>query len=381
VLAARPIQLVLGMADELVQVFAIDLTEHANRAARDRLEGLGRLAGGIAHDFNNLLVGVLAESSALREEATLAPGARESVQRIEIAARRMAQLTRQLMAYSGRGRIATTPVIADEVLSELAPHLPPVAVDGVTIGAGRVAVAADPVLLRQVVVNLANNAAEAGSSQIEVTSRCITRDDQPWWELEVSDDGCGIDDAARGHVFEPFFSTKSGHHGLGLSAVHGIVERFGGALELETRPTRGTRVRVQLPVVAPPPAPAVVLKTRLAGLRILVVDDDPLVRNTVRRLLERRGATVVVAIDGSDATARLEAEPFQLVVSDVSMPGMTGYQLVAIVRASWPDTKVVLMSGYTEPTVGDSEAPDGFLEKPFTAPVLDATLDEVLGRR
>jgi two-component system cell cycle sensor histidine kinase/response regulator CckA len=363
--------------------------------ANQRLESLGLVAGGIAHDFNNLLVGVLAEASAAREEPALTEGTREALRRIEASARRMAQLTRQLLAFAGRAQFVTIPVDADELLSEsrdsLTRSVRTELALTITAGAPRAVVEADPHLLRQVLANLVSNASDAAASRVDVNTRLISRDGMSYWQLEVADDGLGIDASALPRIFEPFFSTKSGHHGLGLSAVHGIVRRLGGDVEVDTRgagPARGSRFRVRLPIAlgvepAPRSQELLVPSSRLTGMRALVADDEPSVRATVRRLLERRGATVVVAADGNEAEARLRDEQFSLVITDVAMPGATGWEVLSIARATQPGVRVVLMSGYTEKLrgTGSEDEPDAFLEKPFTAKGLDATVDEVLKGR
>lgn len=392
---------------QLLQIVVLDLTSHqlSEAGARgpatgpdpttesQRLDSLGLVAGGIAHDFNNLLVGVLAEASAAREDRSLGAGVREALRRIEAAAGRMSQLTKQLLAYAGRGRFVTMRLDPDVMLGDLREHLArivrlPTALD-VVPGAGPVAVDADPGLLRQVVINLVSNAADAAGTRVVVASRLLSRDNVPWWQLEVSDDGVGIDPTVLARIFDPFFSTKTDRHGLGLSAVHGIVRRLGGDLEVDSRPGQGARFRVRLPIVPgvePPPRVKQVTSApapRLAGLRVLVADDEPSVRATVRRLLERRGATVVVAADGLEAEARLRDERFDLVVLDVTMPGRNGYDVLAVARATQPALPVMLMSGYTARVRGEGseEEPDAFIEKPFTAKLLDQAIDDVLGAR
>jgi signal transduction histidine kinase len=363
------------------------------RVDAERIESLGLIAGGIAHDFNNLLVGVLAEASAAGEDADLSEDTREALRRIEAAAGRMTQLTRQLLAYTGRGRFVTVQLDPDGMLGELRDALARIvqrpAVLDVVPGAGAVVVDADPGLLRQVVVNLVANASDAGGSRVEVASRILSRDQAPWWQLEVSDDGAGIEPRTLARIFDPFFSTKQDRHGLGLSAVQGIVRRLGGDIEVDSTPGHGARFRVRLPIVpgAEPPPPVAAETTspipRLAGLRVLVADDEPSVRATVRRLLERRGALVTVADDGPEAEAALRREPFDLAVLDVTMPGCSGYDVLAFARAQLPALPVILMSGYVGRSRGEGgeEEPDAFIEKPFTAKLLDGVIDEILRAR
>jgi CheY-like chemotaxis protein len=389
----------------VLQIVAIDLTarpgddarassdERSDSGDKQRIESLGLVAGGIAHDFNNLLVGVLAEASAAREDPQLGEGVREALRRIEAAAGRMSQLTKQLLAYAGRGRFEAKRLDPDVMLGELGDQLarivPQPAVLAIVPGAGAVVVEADPHLLRQVVINLVANAGDAGGSRVEVASRILSRENTPWWQLEVSDDGVGIEPQTLARIFDPFFSTKRDRHGLGLSAVHGIVRRLGGDIEVDSKPGEGARFRVRLPIVPgvePPPPPRLDVSMpipRFAGIRVLVADDEPSVRATVRRLLERRGATVTVAADGVEAEARLREEHFDLAVLDVQMPGRGGYDVLAFARAHEPDLPVVLMSGYTGRSRGEGgeEEPDAFIEKPFTAKVIDAVVDEILRNR
>ena len=334
-----------------------------------------------------------AEASAAREDRNLGESTREALRRIEAAASRMSQLTRQLLAYAGRGRFVTTRLDPDAMLAELAEPLGRIVLAPATIevapGAGTVVVEADPNLLRQVVINLVANANDASGKRVQVASRILSRENAPWWQLEVNDDGVGIDAMTLTRIFDPFFTTKKDRHGLGLSAVHGIVRRLGGDIEVDSRPGQGARFRVRLPIVpgADPPPRArnepTMQGPRLSGLRILVADDEPSVRATVRRLLERRGATVVVAADGLEAEARLRDERFDLMICDVVMPGHGGYDVLAFARAMLPKLPVILMSGYTGRVRGEGaeEEPDAFIEKPFTAKILDLAINEVLGMR
>jgi len=391
----------------VLQLFAMDVSarkqaEVAARArvedeqkssAMQRLESLGIIAGGVAHDFNNLLVGVLAESSAAREDPSLSELTRDSLRRIEAAAQRMAHLTRQMLAYAGRGRFIMQRIAPDELIAESAESLTRAIRPDVALvlrpGSGNAVVDADPSLLRQVLSNLVVNASDAGSKTITVSTEVTLHNNEPWWQLEIADDGVGIAAPTLARIFEPFFSTRPERHGLGLSAVHGIVRRLGGEIDVDSKAGNGTRFTVRLPAVtgglaprrrpsasSPPPA-------KLAGLRVLVADDEPSVRATVRRLLERRGASVVLAADGVEAEERLRESKFGLVVLDVVMPGRSGYDVLAIARQLYPRCPIVLMSGYTDRVRGEGgdEEPDAFLEKPFTARVLDDAIDDVMQKR
>jgi signal transduction histidine kinase/CheY-like chemotaxis protein len=392
---ARVLELVVGMASpDLASVIALDITQREVDTRAAALESLGVVAGGIAHDFNNLLVGVLAEASAARETPVSA-GTQEALRRIEGSARRMAQLARQLLAFAGRSELVKVALAPDAIVGELRDPLVRGVRTGVDLGveltAANVVVDADAGMLRQIVFNLVANASDADSTRIDVR----TAVDRSSWLLEVVDDGTGIPAAIAPRIFDPFFTTKPDRHGLGLSVVHGLVRRLGGDVEVESREGQGTLIRVRLPIVAGAARARLVSEPHgvppleLAGVRVLVADDEPSVRASVRRLLERRGAIVTVATDGLDARARLDGakrapgddDPFDLVIVDVRMPGYNGYDLLAFARQRLPGVPVVLMSGYTERIRGEGseEEADAFLEKPFSAKTFDAAIDRVRG--
>ncbi|HEX5060358.1 MAG TPA: ATP-binding protein [Kofleriaceae bacterium] len=355
--------------------------------ARHRAEALGLVAGGIAHDFNNQLVSVLAEAGIARENPSIDDETREAFRRIEAAAHRMAQLTRQLLAYAGRGRFVSEMLDPDGLVEDmrepLARLMRPDATLQITTSANRVALEADRTLLCQVIQNLVVNASEAlgdGGGSIIVT----TSHSGGSWFFEVSDSGIGMDRHTVARIFDPFFTTKRDRHGLGLSAAQGIVRRLGGDISADSTPGGGSTLRVSLPVVpgAQPvrrrtPTELVPVST-LRDVRVLVADDEPGVLSTVKRLLERRGAQVVIASDGAQARVRLAQGIYQIVLFDVMMPELTGYQLLPLARDLQPSAKVMLMSGYTEHARGHGDEPDAFLEKPFTAKALDAAIDALI---
>jgi signal transduction histidine kinase/CheY-like chemotaxis protein len=377
---------------EHVLVCFVDITQRvgrlaeqlAQKAGKERLESLGLVAGGVAHEFNNQLVSVVAEASLLREDEALSHDMREAIGRIDGAARRMTQLTRQLLAFAGRGRFVTALLDPDALVTDtklrLARMVPPSVALEVRALAGPVAVEADRSLLRQVILDLVENAVDAVGAK--GTIEVITRLAGGRWELEVHDDGVGMDDATRARMFDPFFSTKKDRRGLGLSAVLGIVRRLGGDIGVTSQVGFGTTVRVHLPIM-PGIAPLRRRTTseqlpmeKLTGLRILVADDEPTVRQTVQRALMRRQALPVVACDGAEAEELLRTHKFDVVLLDVMMPKKTGYQLVSIVRETQPDVPVILMSGYSEQAGGDP--PDAFIEKPFSVSGLEGVIQAAL---
>ncbi len=396
-LGPRLIQYIGGLRSyetrTLVVGFALeqDLPQQTSmdEVAKQRLEALGLVAGGIAHDFNNQLVSVLAEASAAREDPTITDGAHEAFRRVEAAANRMAQLTRQLLAYAGRGRFVTELVDPDQLVREAQDQLTrivrPDAELDLTTGPKPVAVEADRGLLQQVLVNIVANASESlrTDGRIEVSTRIV----DGWWTLQVKDSGAGMDPKTIERIFDPFFTTKPSHHGLGLSAVSGIVRRLGGELQVDSRVGHGSTFQIRLRVVEnaepkPRVEPRRAKLATLKGVSILVADDEPAVRMTIRRLLERRGATVDTAADGAEAAAALREGQYAFVLLDVMMPELTGYQLLPIARAAQPNARLMLMSGYTESTRGSGSEtePDAFLEKPFNAAGLDAAVDRLLGK-
>ncbi len=371
----------------------VDITEpimqrSANQiriASNERLESLGLVAGGVAHEFNNQLVSVVSEASMLREDDSLGHDPREAVGRIEAAARRMTLLTKQLLAFAGRGRFVTALLDPDLLLADtrhrLTRMVPPTVTLTLTPTAPDIAIEADRGLLRQVILDLVENSVDAvrGAGTIRVTS--VIRDNM--WELAIADDGIGMDAATLNRMFDPFFSTKADHRGLGLSAVLGIVRRLGGDITATSEPELGTTLRVRLPIVPGVQAPRRRSTSeqppmeKLTGLKILVADDEPSVRQTIQRFLIRRGAVPVVACDGGEAEQLLRAQHFDVVLLDVMMPKKTGYQLVPVVRETQPGTAVILMSGYSEQP-DSAEQPDGFIEKPFNVSALEGTIQAVM---
>lgn len=391
-LASAPVRLTAALRGDHVLAIFNELPARAPVASGpQRLESLGLVAGDLAHEFNNQLVGVIADASMLREEDHLGETGREAVLRIEAAARRMSQLSRQLLAFAGRGRFVTMLLDPDVLLAESRDRFERLVRPGATLvlevgSGGPIAIEADRGLLRQVIGDLIENASEAlpaSGGEVHVTSRIVVTNGSPHWELEVRDNGGGIEPTTLSRIFDPFFSTKAEHRGLGLSAALGIVRRLGGDLECESRLEHGATFRVRLPIVpgaiAPRRRPTSQQPPleKLSGLRVLVADDEPTVRATVRRMLERRGAVATLAADGAEAEQLLREQTFNVVLLDVMMPKRTGDQLVPIVRELHPDVPVILMSGYTDQAHG-VEPPDTFLEKPFNATMLEAAIHAAL---
>jgi signal transduction histidine kinase/ActR/RegA family two-component response regulator len=409
----------VGQAAELTRANARLTREMAERAAAEearraieakvlevqKLESLGVLAGGIAHDFNNLLVAIMGNAGLALLDLPEGHPARASIIDVEIASRRAGELARQMLAYSGRSRFQIEPVELSELVRELLTLLQ------VSIGKGvilklhlpnePVVVDADAAQLRQVVMNLVINAADAigtrsGTVTIRVTqleaSADYLADTHPeagldpghYAALEVTDTGMGMDAATQARIFDPFFTTKFTGRGLGLAAVLGIVRSHGGALRVYSEIGRGSTFRVMLPLGATSPLPrAAPDDSWRASGTVLVVDDDPMVRSVAKRLLESFGLTVHVADGGREALDHIGAAPdaIDAVLLDMTMPELSGPEVFARIQVIRPDLPVVLMSGYHEdelaPEVGQGIS--GFIQKPFTPADLAARLRSALG--
>jgi PAS domain S-box-containing protein len=373
-----------------------------------KLESLGVLAGGIAHDFNNLLTSILGYADLAARELERESTARASVEQIRQAAQRAADLTRQLLAYAGRGRIAMESLDLSRLVESmvqllkisvskkaalgwnLAPDLPPVHGDS-----GRIS---------QVVLNLITNASDSledkgGSIRISTgvadldrayLSRAYVRDELPegrYVYMEVQDTGVGMNEETKTRIFDPFFTTKFRGRGLGLAAVLGIVRAHGAAIVVESEPGRGSTFRVLFPCVAegsewpsPPQRPA----PRLRGKgTVLVIDDEPDVRSISSRMLSVMGFRVLSADDGKQGVEIFREQPdaITLILLDLTMPRMDGEEALKELRQIRPAVPVVFMSGYAEDekvSRGDGQSPVGFLQKPFTMEDLQAALRSVM---
>ena len=371
-----------------------------------RLQAAGKLAGGVAHEVNNMLTVVLGFGELVRERLGGDDTVREDLGQMVLAAERAAVVTRQLLAYSRQQQLH--PVVLDlhQVVRELAPALARILGSDrrLMVGWSEPAwVTADRGQLEQVLINLVANARDAtrtdGEIGVSVTRRYIdpaTLERQHETELvpgefacvTVEDSGRGMDPETVSQVFEPFFTTKGVGEGtgLGLSMVYGIVKQHGGYVAIASELGVGTRVTVHLPL-APAPAqadeaPAVPAETRRYG-RILVVEDEPMLRDLARRALTRKGYDVVVMTDGASALRLLEADTprFDLVLTDVVMPKLNGKELADRVWTRFPGLPVLFMTGYSPQDVlkrGLVIAGASFIQKPFTPEGLVEAVERML---
>jgi PAS domain S-box-containing protein len=395
-----------------------DLTDRkraeAERAALERqlfqaqkMESLGVLAGGIAHDFNNLLMGVLGHAGLALDQLNPLHPAKRNLEAIQKAGQRAADLTRQMLAYSGRGRFEVRnldlSVQVEEMLHLLEVSLPKTVVLNLGLKQGLPAVSADASQIQQVIMNLVINAAEAigeasgtimlatGAQRVDeaaIRTMLVGQDVAPgtYVFLEVSDTGCGMDPDTMSRIFEPFFTTKFTGRGLGLSAIMGIVRGHKGALRVYSEPGHGTTFKVLLPALNVIPegaadAPEEALHPG-RGL-VLVVDDDETVRAVARQALEMRGFQVLEAQDGLEAVELVRAQGAALgvVLLDMTMPRMGGEEAFREMRLLQPDIRVILSSGYNEvEAMGRfmGKGLKGFIQKPYGPRELLAKIQTIL---
>jgi PAS domain S-box-containing protein len=364
--------------------------------AAQKLESLGVLAGGIAHDFNNILTSVLANASLARHDAAGGQPVDRSLQQIENAARRAADLCQQMLAYAGKGKIVTDRVDLSELVRGTAALLEVTLKKNarleLRLATGLPPVLADVTQLRQIVMNLVLNAGDAitGADGL-ITVATFAREadgallhgslgnpDLPpgtYVGLEVTDNGCGMTPETVARIFEPFFTTKFSGRGLGLSAVLGIVQSHRGALFVESTPGKGSAFRLLLPASAGPtkasasPFPAPPARIALRGTA-LIVDDEEAVRSVAATVLELHGAATLQAASGEAALDLLRAPGanISVVLLDMTMPGIGGEETLRRMRMLNAAQPVILMSGYSETEAMQRCADLGvvrFIQKPF----------------
>lgn len=385
----------------------VDVTEQKQLQGRlaqsERMEAVGQLASGVAHDFNNLLT-IIKGYSSLLLESNLASSESHAAFEIQQAADRAAALTHQLLAFGRRQTLQPRVLDLNAIVSNLQKMLRRVVTENVDLvieSAHAVGyVKADPVQMEQVLLNLVVNARDAmpngGTLTISTASMDISDDigsgetfvrAGSYVTLSVSDTGIGMNAATRARIFEPFFTTKEVGKGtgLGLATVYGIVKQSNGHIDVESESGRGTTFRVSLPKVDAefPAAPKHVMAEphkRGTGT-ILLAEDEPLLRELGETILKQAGYSVLSAPNASalkDLIANHKGT-VDLLLTDVVMPGLSGPELVRLVRARWTGIRVLYMSGYADDEIKDLDRDAGFLQKPFTPSELTAKIAEVLG--
>jgi CheY-like chemotaxis protein len=380
-----------------------------------KLESLGVLAGGVAHDFNNLLMVILGNTElALARTPSEAP-ARGFIESVETAAHRAADLTNQMLAYSGKGRFIIEGVNLSQLVGEMGHLLGTVVAKNAEVryelASDLPLVQADATQVRQVVMNLITNASDAigaGPGTITIATRSVSiaagtplsgffdHSLQPgrYVVVEVADTGSGMDQATLARIFDPFFTTKHTGRGLGLASVLGIVQGHGGGIRVDSRPGEGTAFSVLLPAspdaagLQPAPDPARPPAEAAAGAPrlVLVVDDEESVRATAQAMLQDHGFAVVAAADGVEGVELFQSRHAELaaVLLDMSMPRMGGEEAFRLMRAVDPSVPVLLMSGYDESeAVGRFTGTGlaGFIRKPYRISALIDRLREAIAAR
>ncbi len=399
------------LAEAMPQVlWTADVVENQRRAGqllhqRQKLESVGILAGGVAHDFNNLLVGIIGGLSYALEVLPQDHEVRPVLEGAFKSGEQAADLTRQLLAYAGKGSFQVGNVDVEQTVGatwELIRASLPRSVDlKLVIPRDLPPIHIDPAQLQQIVMNLILNASEAipserqgrvalraGTERVDAPRSSWSGDLAPgdYVLLEVCDNGSGIPSSLLSRIFDPFFSTKLTGRGLGLAAVFGIVRGNKGSIEVTSTLDRGTTFRVLLPAGKSPGAAASATPPSARGDtvkgRILVVDDEPIVRSTVKSVLEHAGHEVEVASGGRQALELLAAAPgFSLVLLDLSMPDLGGKQTFEAIRNKYPGLPVVICSGYSDSEVRSRFAGstvNGFLQKPFHSRTLSDKVARIL---
>ncbi len=418
-----PMEISLSKGGEGADAFVLgvmrDITER-KRAEEERLalerqvqqaqkmESLGVLAGGIAHDFNNLLVGVLGYSDLALDTLEAGAPARNHISGVIKAAMRAADLAKQMLAYSGKGRFVVEALNLNELVTEMT-SLVEVAISKKVVlkyefAEGLPAIEADGTQIRQVVLNLITNAAEAigdASGAVSIITGAADCDREHlkgaypdenvppgfYVFIEVSDSGCGMDEQTIARIFEPFFTTKFTGRGLGLAAVLGIIRGHNGALKIYSEPGKGTAFKALFPALAGPAAAedeeSDTEQDRNAGGTILLVDDDETVLAVGKQFLERAGYKVLTAHDGRAALEMFQRhqDGIAAVILDLTMPNMDGDECFHELRRLCTNVRVILSSGYNEQELRQRFAGRGFagfIQKPYRQSELIAKLRDAL---
>jgi len=373
-----------------------------------KLESLGVLAGGIAHDFNNILLVILGHAELALMRLNPASPARENLHKIEQSAQRAAELARQMLAYSGKGKFVVEAIDLGDLVTEMT-HMLEVSISKKAVlrfnlAADLPPVEADSTQMRQVLMNLVINASEAigdKSGVIAITTGAMQCDrnylNSTWLDeelsdglyifVEVADTGCGMDRETLARLFDPFFTTKFTGRGLGMAAVLGIVRGHNGAIKAYSEQGKGTTFKMLLPAA---PGHAGELRRNVAEQQlwhgsgtILLVDDEETIRALGREMLEVLGFTVLTACDGRQALEvfREHGEEIEVVILDLTMPNMDGEQTFRELRLLRTDLRVIMSSGYNEHEVSQrflGKRMTGFIQKPYKLDALSAILRQVL---
>jgi PAS domain S-box-containing protein len=369
------------------------------RLASQKLESLGVLAAGVAHDFNNLLGGIVARAESAQMDLDPGSPAARDIDQIRVTALRAAEIVSQLMSFAGQENAPSAAIdlsgLVNEMLDLLRISISKAAFLKTELAADLPSIHANPAEVRQVVMNLIINASEAledkpGAITIATARGSLGPESGPAVRLDVTDTGRGMSADLKARIFDPFFTTRFEGRGLGLSAVQGIVRRLGGSIEVESTPGEGSRFTVLLPCATEnlpsesADAGGRSLPAAAQPAAVLLVEDDASMRGAVAKLLRRRNFRVVEAPDGVAAIGILKSEPaaIDVVLLDVTLPGMRGSEVFDELRRISPDVKVVLSTAYGRQKAmaefGDRDT-RGFIRKPYGIGDLVDVLLKALG--
>ncbi len=370
-----------------------------------KLESLGVLAGGIAHDFNNILIAIMGNADLALKKINKESPVVENLQRIEQASTRAADLARQMLAYSGKGKFVVDNIdlniLLEEMLHMLEVSISKKAVLRINPHSPLPAVEADATQMRQIIMNLVINASEAigdKSGTIAITTGCMDCDRSylkgVWLDeniseglyvyLEIADTGCGMDKETQGKLFDPFFTTKFTGRGLGMAAVLGIVRGHKGAIKVYSEPRRGTTFKILLSASSRP-AEIFNIASNSDGWKgegkVLLVDDEETVRGIGAEMLKELGFTVITADDGREGVEQFKLNPdVSFINLDLTMPHMDGEQCFRELRHIRPDVRVIMSSGYNEQEVTQKfvgKGLAGFIQKPYKLSILEEAIRKI----
>jgi two-component system cell cycle sensor histidine kinase/response regulator CckA len=369
-----------------------------------KMEAIGRLAGGVAHDFNNIITAIMGYGNLLMEEIGKAAGAKDDVEGILKASKKASNLTRQLLAFSRNQALNPKVVDLNGLVQDMEKMIRRLLNEDISmilrLRASKPFVIIDPGQMEQVIVNLAVNAKDAmpnggrliiETRNLKSDSPSISEFDQvppgSYVEFSLSDTGTGIEPEILPRIFEPFFTTKDRDHGtgLGLATVYGIVKQSGGYIHVESTLKKGTAFKFLLPLTEAASAEtetnSPLVSVPEEGATILLVEDEDYLRDLVTRMLGKAGYRVLDAASPGDAIliGENKGEEIDLLLTDVVMPRMNGYQLAARIKELRPGIRTVFMSGYPEKVPDEASLnKKTFLQKPFTLEGLCEKLREVM---
>jgi PAS domain S-box-containing protein len=377
-----------GAASGAVNILS-DITEKARLEEQFResqkFETIGTLAAGVAHDFNNLLTSIMGNASLVSAELPEESALRDKLADVLRSSQRAADLTKQLLAYSGKGRHFMQKLELSSVVRRMQglieSTVPKKVALKLSLAEGLPKVDADANQVQQLVLNLVSNAAEAiggDRGSIDVRTGAETAESV---FIEVRDTGCGMDAETRGKIFDPFFTTKFTGRGLGLAAVAGIARGHKAEIRVTSNPGEGSTFRVTFPS-AEPLAEAAPAGGEAAGDTILVVDDEDMVRRVAQASLEIRGYRVVMAANGMEAIREVKSDPrIGLVLLDLTMPVMGGEEAIDQILSERPGMKVIVSTGYDQREAiarFNAKRVAGYLQKPYTSRQLAEKVKTVL---